>query len=262
MIRRYLDNMNEEQLLKARLKDLAFKSYKQNIYTYSSFLTPAELMTLDSMREELKYVDYETYGGAFLCERQMVRFGSEASLGYAGEWPIRIVKVEPLIEKFSDELSHRDFLGALMNLGIERSVLGDIIVKDGKRAYVFCQDSISAFMIEHLTKIKHTNVRCSLVDKDTDMGDLTPNLVDISCIVSAPRFDAVIAVLAKCSRSEAVRLFQNGKVTLNGRQCENNSMQLTEGDIFSVRGYGKYQYCGSGAETRKGRIYIHLKQYN
>lgn len=257
-----MGSMNEEQLLKARLKDLAFKSYKQNIYTYSSFLTPAELAVLDSMREELSYVDYETYGGAFLCERQMVGFGSEASLGYAGVWPIHIVKVEPLIDKFSDALSHRDFLGALMHLGIERSVLGDIIVRDGKRAYVFCQDSISDYIIENLTKIKHTNVKCTLTDADADIGDLTPNLIDISCIVSAPRFDAVIAVLAKCSRSEAVRLFQTGKVTLNGRLCERNSMTLKDGDIFSVRGYGKYQYCGTGSETRKGRIYIHLKQYD
>lgn len=257
-----MGNMNEEQLLKARLKDLAFKSYKQNIYTYSSFLTPAELSVLDSMREELRYVDYETYGGAFLCERQMVGFGSEASLGYAGVWPIHVVKVEPLIDKFSDALSHRDFLGALMHLGIERGVLGDIIVRDGKRAYVFCQDSISDYIMENLTKIKHTNVKCTLTDAAADMGDLAPNMIDISCIVSAPRFDAVVAALAKCSRSEAVRLFQTGKVTLNGRLCERNSMALRDGDIFSVRGYGKYRYCGTGSETRKGRIHVHLKQYD
>lgn len=254
--------MNEEQLLKARLKDLALQSYRQNIYTYSSFLGPAELNILDSMRADIQYVDYEIYGGATLCERQMVRFGSEAMFGYQGTWPISVIKVEPLAEKFSDALNHRDFLGALMNLGIERSVLGDIIVREEKSAFVFCQDSISEYIVENLTKIKHTNVRCLQMDPNDDIGDLAPNLVDISCIVSAPRFDAVVAALAKCSRSEAARLFQNGKITLNGRLCEKNNMALREGDIFSIRGYGKYQFCGSGKETRKGRIYISLKQYS
>lgn len=253
--------MNEEQILKARLKDLASKSYKQNIYTYSNFLNPAELAILDELREELSYVNFDTFGGGELCERQMVRFGSEEMFGYAGEWPISILRIEPLIDKFSDALSHRDFLGAVMNLGIERSVFGDILVKDEKRAYLFCQENIRDFIIENLTKIKHTNVKCICLEEAEDLAELAPELVDVECIVPSPRFDAIVAALTKCSRSEAVNFFRAKKVVLNGRVNENNSMVLKDGDIFSVRGKGKYRYCGTGNETRKGRIYIHVKQY-
>lgn len=255
--------MNEEQILKARLKDLAFKSYKQNIYTYSSFLSPADMTVFDSLSAKLTYVGFDINGGLEICERKMICFGSEEELGYKGVWPIKLIIIEPLIDKFSDELSHRDFLGALMNLGIERAVLGDIIVKNQKRAYVFCQENISDYIADNITKIKHTNVSCRVVDisQAEEISELKPELFDISCIVAAARFDAVVAVLIKCSRSEAVKFFQTDKVTLNGRICTRNSIALKEGDIFSIRGYGKYIYCGSGNETRKGRLHIYLKGY-
>lgn len=253
--------MNEEQILKARLKDLAQKAYQQNIYTYSQFLSVAELTTLDSMREELSFIDYSLNGGHELCERQMVAFGSERMFGYACTWPICILEIAPLMDKFSDTLTHRDFLGALMNLGIERSILGDILVKEHKRAYVFCQEGIANFIIENLTKIKHTNVRCRVLAEDADLAEFAPVVEDVQVIVAAPRFDAIVAAVTKCSRSESLQLFRAGKVMRNGRLCENNSCILKEGDGFSVRGFGKFRFVGCQNETRKGRLCIHLQRY-
>lgn len=253
--------MNEEQVLKSRLSDLATKSYKQNMYTYSAFLTPVELAALDDIKEEISYIAYDTFGGHELCERKMARFGSMEQLGYQEDWPISTIFVEPIIDKFSDELSHRDFLGSLMNLGIDRSVLGDILVKDGKRAYIFCHDKIAEYLVDNITKIKHTNVRCRILPKDEEVPELKVTLEDMSLIVAAPRFDAIVAGLVKCSRSEAVNLFRTGKVVLGGKICERNSMSLKDGDTFSIRGHGKYRFCGNEGETRKGRIYIHLKKY-
>lgn len=253
--------MREEQILKARCKDLATKAYKQNIYTFTQFLSPAELNEIDQMREEIDFIDYSAFGGGMLCDRQVVRFGSERMFGYDQEWPIKILKVEPLIEKFADDLSHRDFLGAVMNLGIERDVLGDILVKDKKRAYIFCLDSIADYIMESLTKIKHTNVKISCITTEEGLEDLKPTLEDASFIVSAPRFDAIVAAIAKCSRSESALMFRSGKITLNGRLCENNSYVLKPGDIFSLRGYGKYRFVSVGNETRKGRIYIQVQIY-
>lgn len=253
--------MDEEQIVKSRLKDLGDRAYRQGAYTYSNFLTPAELSLLEELRNELSYVGYKTYGGMELCDRQMVCFGNEEQFGYPPHFPISVIKVEPLIEKFSDELTHRDFLGAVMNLGIDRSVLGDILVKDNKRAYIFCVDSIAEFIMEQLTKIKHTNVKTRLLIDEEDLSELAPTLKDVQFIVSAPRFDAIVAAVTKLSRSEALNLFKGKKVTLNGRLCERNSITLKENDIFSIRGYGKYRYLSSGGETRKGRVYVHLQQY-
>lgn len=250
--------MDDNKLLKARLIELAKASYQQNRYTFSNFLSPSDLVVLDELAPDLKYVDYQCFGGHEICERQMIRFGSEEALGYEEAYPITILEIKPLLEKFAENLEHRDFLGAIMNLGIKREILGDIIVK-GKSAYLFCEDDIADYICSGLDKIRHTNVKVERCEGEIDA--LKKELSDMEVLVSAPRFDAIVAALGKLSRSEAQQLFRDKKVLLNGRVCENNSMQLKEDSIFSVRGYGKYVYVGSGNLTRKGRIYVHLKKY-
>ncbi|MDE6023823.1 MAG: hypothetical protein K2G45_00020 [Lachnospiraceae bacterium] len=253
--------MDELQILKARLLDLAQKAYRQNIYTYTGFLNSSELAVFYSLRPEFNWIDFDTNGGYEMAERQMVRFGSQSMFGYDEPWRLSILKAVPVMEKFADTLSHRDFLGAIMNLGIERNVIGDVIVKEGRDAFIICQDNMAEYITENLTKVKHTNIRCLPINSKEDLNVLKPKLIDISITVAAPRFDAIIAGVIKCSRKEALSLFAAGKVTLNGVPCERNSIPLKDGDIFSIRGHGKFQYVGCGNETRKGRIYVHLMQY-
>lgn len=250
--------MNEEQILKGRLTDLAKRAYTQNIYTYSNFLSPAELVTFEDIRSEVAYIPCTIYGGNELCERQMIGFGSEEVFGYPGDFPITVIKVTPLLTKFSDDLNHRDFLGALMHLGIERDTLGDILIKDNT-AYIFCLDSIADYICNELTKVKHTSVKCEKTS--TDIPALTPTLEDVEFPVASLRLDGIIASLLKCSRKEALSLFEEKRVTLNGRVTGRNSITLKDGDIFSVRGYGKFIFDHAGGSTRKGKIYVHIRKY-
>lgn len=250
--------MNEDSLFVARMTELARTAYRQNRYTFSHFLTPAELSLLDEMAAELRFVDFDTNGGNENCERQMVRFGSERMFGYEEEYPIAVLLIEPMSPKFAEALEHRDYLGAVMNLGLERDVLGDILIKE-KTAYLFCMDNIADYLVANLDKIKHTSVKVSRIEGETEAFQRT--LKDMEVLVQSPRFDAVIAAVGKLSRSEAQQLFRDKKVLLDGRVCENNSMVLKEGSIFSARGYGKYIYEGCGNTTRKGRVYVQLKKY-
>lgn len=250
--------MNDNQILKGRLLDLAKRSYQQNIYTYSNFLSPADLCLLEDIKSEIAHIPYETFGGNALCERQIVGFGSEEEYGYSGHFPITVIKVSPLLEKFSDALTHRDFLGALMHLGIERDTVGDILVKE-KTAYIFCLESIAEYICKELTKVKHTNMKCEITG--FDIPALTPTLVDEEFPVASLRLDGIIASLLKCSRSEALSFFEDKKVTLNGHVTGRNSTLLKEGDTFSVRGYGKFTFINSGGNTKKGKIYVHIKRY-
>lgn len=250
--------MDEDKLVRARLAELARTAYRQNRYTFSQFLTPAELTILDEPGEEWKTVDFDTFGGHESCERQMVRFGSERMFGYEEDYPITLLRIEPLSPKFAENLEHRDYLGALMNLGIERAVLGDILIND-KTAYLFCMDSIADYIESGLCKVRHTNVKA--VKAAGEIQALEKNLKDMEVLVQSPRFDSIAAAVSRLSRSAAQQLFRDKKVLLNGRVCENNSMLLKEGSIFSIRGYGKYIYDGCSRETRKGRVYVRLKKY-
>ena len=117
---------DDERFLASRLKELSKRSYNRGIWTYSDFLTMAEQALVSLSAEN----EFELVGGFDAAERRLVIFGSEDSCGYQFEPPIKVVKIEPVSKKFSDALTHRDFLGAIMSLGIKREVLGDIVVRE------------------------------------------------------------------------------------------------------------------------------------
>lgn len=133
--------MKEEELLKKRLIELCEKSYNQNIYTYTHFLNEYEQSIYQDMKQELAYTHPILVGGHKHFTRAVVMFGSEELFGYQGEVPVVCARISPVFDKFAEELSHRDYLGALMNLGIERHLIGDILI-DGRYAYIFCMEHI------------------------------------------------------------------------------------------------------------------------
>lgn len=250
--------MNNEQVLKGRILDLAEKAYKQNIYTYSHFLSIDEQTVINGFQQEFSYITTTYYGGHEPADRQIMEFGSVKDFGYEGSFPITTIRITPLVEKFGEPLNHRDYLGALMNLGIQRDTLGDILIKD-KTAYLFCLDSIANYILEHLSRIRHTSVKCEVVS--SDIPALKPILKEETFPVSSLRLDGIISQLTNCSRKETLNFFTDKKVTLNGVITGRNSITLKEGDVFSVRGYGKFIFTGTGGNTRKGKIYVQIKRY-
>lgn len=253
--------INEETLVVNRIKDLAEKSYQQSIYTHSGFLTLAEQSLIYDIERELAYADFSFDGGIEGAERVIARFGSADSFGYEEEHPLVVISVKPLLKKFADDLSHRDFLGALLNLGIDRNVLGDFIVSD-KEADIIALRTVAEFICQELTRVRHTNVKCQVIE----LSDYIKNLPErtfqeITELVASERVDLIISKVCKISRSETVELFRDKKVTLNGRVFENNSGVFKAGDIFSVRGYGKYIYDGVNYTSKKGKLNVSLRKY-
>ena len=249
--------MTEEQVLMGRLRDLAKRAYEKNIYTYSSFLSLPEQGVLDGMTKELSFIPYELFGGHEMAERKVVGFGSEELFGYPGQFPVTILKVTPALEKFGEELNHRDYLGSLMNLGIRRDTIGDILVK-GKTGFIFCLDDVAEFIIQNLIKIRHTQISCIKIDDDIE---LKPSLIDESYPVSSMRLDVIIAAACKLSRKEALSFFERNEVQLNSKVTTENAVNLKPGDVFSVRGKGKFVLESIGGTTKRGRTYINVQRY-
>ena len=248
----------EEALFRKRLEELANKSYNNSQYLFTGFLSAAELDVYYQMARSLAFVPSDVYGGTADCERVMIRFGDEKLCGYEEAFPIACIEVAPLIEKFGETLSHRDYLGALMNLGIERSTLGDIVILD-KRAFLFCADKMASYIIENLDKVKHTSVSCKIADKVP--ASTVTRFEHKTVQVQAARADSIIAKVYNLSRSESVELFRAKKVFVNGRLNENNSGQLNPTDKVSVRGYGRFQFVGVSGETRKGKLNVEVAVY-
>ena len=252
------DSDKELLQLKNRLSDLAEKAYRQNMFTFTGFLSLAEQDVFWQNEKNLKMAGYQLYGGTEEADRVIIRFGNPEEMGYEVDFPIVCVHVKPLNAKFADALSHRDFLGALMNLGIERSTLGDILV-GGAEAYLFCLDSIAEYICQNLEQIKHTHVKCEITEHFADIPREEPREETVQ--VASLRVDAVIAKVYGKSRNDVLELFRTGKVFVNGRLCESNARPLKTDEVVNVRGFGKFRMSGEPKETRKGKLSIAVAVY-
>ena len=250
--------MNKEELmLRKRLIDLSNQSFQRDIVTFSYFLNLNELHILHTTPKELFPSRYEAFGGYDLAERQMIAFLPDALL-YEYEYPIQAVVLRPLNTRFAEELSHRDYLGSVMNLGVERSKFGDIIVRDGEAVIFLCEEIVD-YIIRNLTRIRHTAVQCERVDvKDISY---TPAFAELKGTVPSVRLDTVLSVAFPMSRSKLTAYITAGKVFVNGKLITSNGYRLEKGNLISVRGLGRISYEGILSETKKGRYFVSVRKY-
>ncbi len=245
----------DESLIKKRFEELASRSYLNGIYTSTEFLSPSEQAAL---RSSVRSIPYSFFGGYDGAEKAIAIFGSQELCGYILEPPVSYLKIEPVSEKFCDALSHRDFLGAIMSLGIRRSTFGDVIVKNNC-AYIVCLDNIAGYICDNITTIKHTSVRCSVIENIPD--EIVPFPSQNEFVIASERLDSVISAIYKLSRSESRKLVEHEKVLVGGTPVLSADYHPQENDIITVRGFGKFIYVGIERETKKGRLRCKAKIY-
>lgn len=237
----------EEMLLIKRLQELSTRSYNRGIFVYSDFLNMYEQDLLFSNIS----TPFTLFGGFLNAERQIAIFGSEDDLGYSLAPPITCILVSPVMQKFADDLTHRDFLGSVLGLGIKRETIGDIIIKNNA-GYIFCLDTVADYIKENLKKVRHTSVKCEIVTEIPD--EVNPEVEEKVIVIASERLDAIIAEVYNLSRSESNTLFTAKKVFVNGKLTENNSHKIKVNDTISVRGFGRFNFMGILQETRKGKL--------
>jgi RNA-binding protein YlmH len=250
----------EEQILCKHLTELANQSCYRGISIFSDFLNLNEQNLFYGVEHELPEVKYYFYGGYPDSERKILCFCGDNKTTDQAEipFPITCVKIVPRNIKFSDCFTHRDFLGAVLNLGMDRSKIGDILVAENQ-AYLFCNTVISPFICQELYKVKHTMVETSVVSKSSFHYE--PKRKELVGTVSSVRLDSVLSVAFHSSRSSFTGLIEGGKVFVNSKVILSNSYLLEENDIVSVRGLGKFLYAGTGHQTKKGRYCVKVQLY-
>lgn len=260
--------------LAGRIKDLAQRAYNNNFVTHTDFLSLSEISEFYRILASEKVpqtvnrymgATYCIYGGTADPERAVICFLPE----YLDEETFKMTEeqegsivscilVEPLNARFSDDLNHRDYLGALMNLGIERDKVGDILTGD-KKAYVFVKADMAETICKDLVRIRHTSVKCRVVK--CSECDITPEFAEVRGSVASERCDAIISFVYHLSRNEAQKLIEAEQVFIDGRTAYSGGYDLKAGARVSVRGHGKFVYLGPEGETRKGRLFVVVKKY-
>ena len=242
----------EQSDLAKRLLDLASRCEKNCCVTYSSFLTPAECMEAERLRLPMDDVKLFLTGGLPECERKIAFFLPFFMSG--NDLAIEDVVRPVQIKSFFGEPGHRDYLGAILALGIERNRIGDILVS-GNTAVVFCMVSVVPLLLQELSKVGHCGVKIEqlsfsdirLPEKKTRVREFT---------VKSLRLDAVTGDMFGVSRTAAAELIRLGMVSLNYSVCEKPDTPVKENDVISVRGKGKGTITEVGGRSKKDRLFV------
>ena len=248
----------EDRLALAKVLDKAEQASERNIPAATDFLSPQQrAQALDLLRlagiSESAYVLQGGYEGA---ERQVLQFLPDWMEPESAEAPIRCLRA---VFREEEKLSHRDFLGSLMGMGIVREKVGDILVAPGS-ADLLVLEGVADFLLQSWNSAGRAKLRVSAIEPE-NLHIPTVQRKEVRDTVSSLRLDAVAASGFRLARGKAAALIESGKVQLNWRECVKPDKLLEAGDVVSARGFGKFELSEVGGLTRKGRISIVLQVY-
>ncbi len=234
----------------AKVFDKANAADKKGIGTFTRFLSEREYAEVLCRIKHIDSVPYSAFGGYEGAGRVMLRFSFDEE-----EFPIKVVVVSG---KGTEKLKHPDFLGSIMNLGIERENVGDI-VRDDENWLVFCEAGIADYIKDSLHSVGGCFVNCTISDA-ADV-EYTPEFEEITGTVNSLRADSVVAVMLKTSRSKAQEYIESQRFFLNQVLCTKCDKEIKENDILTVRHHGKARLGEISGKSKKGRIFITVKKY-
>lgn len=247
-----LKNFNKEEIDEViRVYELMKLSYLKGIPVFTrKFYTPNIWLYFEKNCNS-KNFKVESKGYFDESDRRIISFNNI----YESEYPYNLVKVENK-SKFS-KLTHRDYLGAIMSLGLEREKFGDLHVKDDY-AVVPVYEDITDYILTSLTSVGKSPVCCEIVyDTELCQTSFENDVINIPSL----RLDSIVSKLAKVSRGKALELIDNNKVLIDYCKVSNKSQELKEGQRITIAGVGKFVVGNVLGNTKSGRFRINIKKY-
>ncbi|MBR2841118.1 MAG: hypothetical protein IKF01_04585 [Bacilli bacterium] len=208
---------------------------------YSNFLSILFASTVKSLVKGSKiYNPFED------CERQIVYLKDKPKLTI-----FEIVSYE--------EITHREIMGSIYNLSIDTELFGDII-KNDKKFYIIILKHMEDVIKGEFTKVGDKSIKLRKVDISI-LNSYKREYEPYKLIVSSLRLDTIVSKIVGTSRDKVKKLFKDESVIVNYSPIYKNDKSLTVGDIFSIRGHGKYKFEKIYKKTKKGGYIIELKKY-
>ncbi len=258
--------MSVDARLLARAEELLSRARNGEI-AYTAFLTPAEQHALSRAMPWAKNEMCKN-GGYAAAERARIFFLPPYLLDMDEKTLAECLAdvheecLIPLQIKGSGfrELHHKDYLGAALNLGIERDAIGDLCVTDPHTAVLFCDRVMAQFLTESLTRVANDAVKISRITlpEGFDGGRRFQQIADT---VASPRADGVVAALANLSRERAQAMFREGLVEIDYEPAGKPDQPIEAGCVIVIRGKGKFIIRSLSEQTKKGRIRLLADKY-
>lgn len=243
-----------EKLIKMRrILDKIEIVLNQHMIQSTDFFDPYEVYLGKSILNRFDDVNYIGYGGYGNSERKIISIYPSYMDPDTLEESLTCLKIEGDLAT----LSHKDYLGALLNLGIKREKVGDILVhKD--HGYIIVKDEIGDFILYNLEKIGNKNVNITNISfKDLEIPPV--EYKEIKKFLTSLRIDLVISEAFNLSRKDSMDIVKRGFVKINWEPIDKPTKEVNEGDVVSVRGYGRFVLYSIDGLSRKGRMMTNVR---
>lgn len=249
----------EERLLFAKALDQAMVSAKRRQPAFTDFMDRAKCARFQERLGGSKEWSVTLFGGTEDCERQMMGFSPAGEELLPEEFPIKVIQIRRKSKKFGQtDLSHRDYLGSILGLGIERGKVGDILVTE-EGAVCFAAEEISPYITAVLEQVSKTAV---VAEEITEANAIPKRQTETKRItVASLRLDAVAGEVFHLARGKVQTLIGAEKAAANWNTVTNTSHLLKEGDMVSLRGFGRFRIKSIGGRTKKDRIGVEIEKY-
>lgn len=245
---------DEERMFVRRVRELAGAAQSSGAPRQTAFLNDRQQALACAALSAAGCAGYHFDGGYPEAERKILCLHGETDKDAAPRFSCLFL--ETMGERTA--LSHRDYLGALLSLGVKRECVGDILTCDAG-AYVFLLDTVAPLLREELSRVGRCTVRARAAKAQELPEQAERPLRKVS--IASLRLDALLAAMLHISRADAAGLVKSGAVEINHVPTASVHAEVYENDTFSIRGYGKYHLSEIGSQSRKGRIFVSYFEY-
>ncbi len=256
------DVLTDNELLAARLDDCIALCEDSYLMTNTNFLDIYQQSDASEYLRRKKGIKYDFYGGFEDSERKIAVFFPDYAedVSYFIDNPdlSPIVSLKFKKDNFS-ELSHRDYLGAVMALGIKREMIGDILVTD-KGCTMAVIRRIAVYIKENLKSVGHGSVTIE-IDDSFENTESQSAFEEKRCYVSSMRLDAVVSASFNLSRNAAAERIRRGDVIMNGIVTSKPDVKVPFGSKIVIHGSGKVLIEEDAGITKKGRQAFIIKKF-
>ena len=253
----------DDKILLAQILDKVEMVEKKNKIEYTDFLDLAQIELVQKFINKVKIENYISYGGFEQAERKMfVIYPEKFNVAVVEKNLsniVHIIRIE-LPDDLKGKYTHRDYLEAIIKLGIERKKVGDIIV-DNNGADIIVDKDISKFLLDNLGSLTRFSKSEITIQNIENLRPVEIKKEELEIIVSSMRLDNVISELARCSRNKALDIINTERVFVNF-ECETKkTKQIKPGDMVTIRGKGRFFVKEIVGQTRSGRTVIKIEKF-
>lgn len=245
----------DDRILFRNIEDKIRQSEKQFTPKFTFFLDERSCALVEKAFADSNFDNYFLYGGYDSASRKILSVAPPYSYANFPEFPIAALKIS---YRKTDTVTHRNVLGSLMGLNIERKTVGDIICSEGETV-VFVVEQVADTVLSELKKIGKVGVKVALCHDPPQIAEQSYESIETT--VASLRLDCVVSAVTGLSREKSAQLIKNGKVAVNYVEQSSVSSQLECGAKFSVRGYGKFILGSVNGVSKKNRIHITIKKF-